>query len=188
MLIVLCRFLWSLSSLSLQLVITTLRFCVFTTPTPQLFMGAEGGGCHEGMWKWERDEIILMLTLRAEIGNKWERIGAQLRRSPSSVRNKYTRMKRACGNPGRGYMCHKCGMRKKGHICGLATAPELEDEFETSLFWFADTLALSPHSREDMQDAEDDERAAENPLSSFTSMTRWYFPHEPLHHGYSFEL
>lgn len=117
-----------------------------------------GGGYHEGTRPWDKDETLLLLTLRRQMGNRWERIGAKLRRSPSSVRNKYNRMKRACEHPGKGNVCQRCGMRKKGHVCGVAAAPTTEDEFEENLEWLLHALALSPQSmqiakEEDVEEA-----------------------------------
>ena len=139
--------------------IGSLALPIITTPslvskTIQLFMG---GGYHESTRQWDRDEILLLLKLRMEMGNRWERIGDRLRRSPSSVRNKYNRMKRACEHPGKGNVCHRCGMRKRGHVCGLAPAPARGEEFEASLWWVVDTLALSPLPLDSLETAEEED-------------------------------
>ena len=105
-----------------------------------------GRGYHESTRQWDREETLLLLKLRAEMGNWWKKIGARLRRSPSSVRNKYNRMKRACEQPGKGNVCHRCGMRKRGHVCGLAPAPAREEDFTSNFWWMIDTLAPSPLS------------------------------------------
>jgi len=127
-----------------------------------------GGGYHDSTRVWDRDETLLLLTLRSEMGNRWEKIGSKLHRSPSSVRNKYNRMKRACEHPGKGNVCQRCGMRKKGHVCGVAAAPTREDEFEESIGWLLDALALSPHSMQIAKEEEEEEEAGLGDLPPLT--------------------
>ena len=69
-----------------------------------------------GMWTNEEDTFLLRLVDRH--GTSWRMISKSLpTRSASSMRNRYQRILNGLKQTGTN-RCHKCGMIKRGHICG----------------------------------------------------------------------
>lgn len=98
------------------------------------------------MRPWLPHETVLLLALRVKLGNQWVAIGAKLHRSPHSTRQKYNRIQSTYKNPGKGYMCHTCGMRKKGHVCRRVIVPIEETEIDQS--WWQNVHGVSLSSKQ----------------------------------------
>ena len=72
-------------------------------------------GKHETIERWEPKDDLLLTSLVAEYGPKWQEITKKFPgRTDKSVRNRYLRLNTQ--KEGKN-LCTKCGEVKRGHIC-----------------------------------------------------------------------
>ena len=89
---------------------------------------------HDVMETWTSEEDRLLLHLIDVHGTSWKVIDKSFpSRTVSSIRNRYQRIINGTKNAGKN-RCHKCGMIKRGHICGGGVRKPDDD----------DVLLLSP--------------------------------------------
>lgn len=82
---------------------------------------------------WSNEEALEAVRLMDVHGRAWQKIGAEMGRTASSVRNKMQRIQRGPDPNKKQQFCRHCGKPRRGHVCLMArSTPSPTDSHDSN--------------------------------------------------------